>query len=253
MAVIAIGKIEREIKDTWETVTLEDAIKLGELELPKKLKAFYDHQYGDSDKEVKFTQVDQNSHFPKYYKKVLELLTPDITTQELNGLSIDDRLLLYNEILEPIVVGVHYEGCTYKVGDLKKFDHKGVEYVLPESVMLFGKERPMFDEPFIGWSETDDLIKAAYEMKEGYLSAAKHVVSIMARPKDEVYDEAVSLKRSDEFLTLPMSIVWEVFFCTQKQLVIFSRHSALKAAQKVKSNSTLKEQVESARLVGTAI
>ena len=79
--------------------------------------------------------------------------------------------------------------------------------------------------------ETDDILKAAHDMDGGRLDVAANIVSILCRPKAEdgkveKYDEARSLERAQTFLDLPMSIVWEVFFCTHEQLHTFFKTSA---------------------------
>ena len=127
---------------------------------------------------------------------------------------------------------------------MESFTLNDVEYFMPLSKNVMGKERPMYKEAFIVWAEQDDILKAMAEISNGHLEVAKHIISIMARPIDkdtgevEEYDESKSLERADIFLKAPMYVLWEVFFCTVRLRNMSLLSSRSKVEAKAKSSVT---------------
>lgn len=239
-----------EAKATSHEITLKDAIAISKIKMPSKLKKFYSKLMGNHKREVKFSNHDLDMHFPKYAKEVIKILV-DIPAKELNDVGPKERFIAYQEVFENEVFSILYEGCRHEVVNLEEFTIGDVTYHLPKSVSIMKIERPMAYEPFLTWSEVDDLLNSEVKIANGHLEAAKHIVSIMCRPIDEkteeieVYDEAKSLERADIFLDLPMYIIWEVFFCTAEQQYIFSVITAYKRADRQRSKQRLLKPLES--------
>jgi len=238
MTKIEINGEHYNAKTNDHDVLLKDAIAISKVKLPKNLRKFYEYLTDPEKGQPKFNNTDIQTRLPKYAKKIIKILT-DIPDDILDKISPEDRLTIYKECLEDEVFSILYEGCKHTVVGLEKFTHNGIEYVLPESTEIMGVERPMYKEPFITWSEADDLLKSCNQIISGKLEAAKHIVSIIARPEGEKYDEATSLKRADSFLDLPMFVVWEVFFCTLKLQNMFSITTAYNQATNPQSKLRL--------------
>ena len=232
MAELKINGEVYTIADNWDDIDIQDAINALGFGMPSKLRKLYGWLYKSEGDQPSFSKRDNNVVMPKFYRKAILLLS-DIPVELVNLLSPEDRTKIYSEYVEKLIVGLHYDGNTYTYVKPEFFEHRGTKYYFPESIELFGEERPMFKEPFLTWAEVDDLFKEAHNLDCGKFSAAANIVSIMCRPKNdngeiETYNEATSLERAKTFLDLPMSVVWEVFFCTREQLDIFSKTTAYK-------------------------
>lgn len=243
MDIITIDGKEYEARVTNDVVLLEDALKIHKLDIPKKLKKYYDFTAGKTKKEIKFSDHDRTIHIPTYCKQVMKILT-NIPKKIINGLTPEECFQLYTECFDGIIFTTLYEGFGSDVGNLESFTLDGVEYFLPLSKDVMGKERPMYKEAFIVWAEQDDILKAMAQISNGHLEVAKHIISIMARPIDpetkevEEYDEARSLDRADIFLKTPMYVLWEIFFCTVRLRNMSLLSSRLKVETKAKNSVT---------------
>ena len=146
MHTIEFNGEEMDICNTWDDVTLQNCIDLKALGMPACLKRFYDEMYLESDTDTNpkpFTKKNTQVDLPKYYRKVILLLS-DFPEDMVNQLTPDDRATLYTTFLEQYVVGVWYDGNTYDYKRPESFTHNGVEYFFPRSIDLFGQERPMY-------------------------------------------------------------------------------------------------------------
>lgn len=243
MDLITIDGKEYNARVTNDVVLLEDALKIHKLKIPKKLKKYYDWFSGRSKKEVSFGDHDRTIHIPTYCKQIMKILT-NIPSKVINGLTPEECFKAYTECFDSIIFTTLYEGFGSDVGKLESFTLNKVEYWLPLSKDVMGKERPMYKEAFIVWAEQDDILKAMAEISNGHLEVAKHIISIMARPIDpktkevEEYDEAKSLDRADIFLKTPMNVLWEVFFCTVRLRNMSLLSSRLKVETKQKNSVT---------------
>tara|TARA_R110002012_G_scaffold321666_1_gene550509 strand:+ start:3395 stop:4201 length:807 start_codon:yes stop_codon:yes gene_type:complete len=254
MVEILINEVAHSAPSEWSDISLSDAQRVFECGLPAELKKLYDSFFaptekikdGEEIKPVQLTQKFYKNTFPKWIKSVLFALT-DITDKELKRVSQDDRIRIYNDCFEWIVIGVRYDGVGYKYTPSEDQDEnaehpvsiilpdengKECEFFYPPSIQIMDKVRPLYLEPFITWHEIDDLMGAAVDIDAGNLKAASLCAAILLRKKDEEYNEAISLRRSLVWETkLDMQSIWAVFFCTQKQLTLFSQTTLLKEKQ----------------------
>ena len=253
MVEILIGDNTYSAPSEWSEISLSTAQKVFECGLPAELKKSYDSVFkptkednGDISEPVQLSRKFYRHTFPKWIKSVFFVLT-DVSEEEMKRVSQEDRIRIYNECFEWIVVGVRYDGVGYTYTPTAdqdpKAEHPSVitlpdengemcEFFWPESIVIMDKERPQYLEPFITYTELDDLLGAAADIEAGNLNASALCAAIMLRKKDEEYDEAISLRRSLIWETkLDMQTIWSVFFCTQKQLILFSQTTLLKEKQ----------------------
>tara|TARA_R110002012_G_scaffold24671_3_gene82213 strand:- start:6694 stop:7506 length:813 start_codon:yes stop_codon:yes gene_type:complete len=261
MVEVFINGSPYQFPSEWSEVTLYEAQAVFDCGLPAKLKQLYDSVVNPVTKDkdgneiepevVTLPQKFYNTTYPKWIKSVI-MAVSDVDSETLKHVSQVDRREIYDNCLEWIVLGVRYDGVGYSyqptededpeaehpVSTTMPDEHgKQCDFFYPPSIRIMGKERPTYQESFITYTELDDLLSAAHDIEAGNLKAAALCAAIMLRKKDEVYDENTSLRRSLVWAkSLTMQDVWAVFFCTQKQLILFSQTTLLRE----KRNQTLK-------------
>ena len=217
--------------DSWDDFTLEKGIELSTIckQIPPKLKELYDlkaEKQTDKVKELynhkfnKLTDRELIKTFPMFYGKVLRCLS-DMPQRTVNKCLWEFRHAVYTEYLEKYVIGVMYAPYDIELKDVESFEHKGVKYYLPKSRLKMGQNVPMADAQVLEFTEAADLQLFSKDTEAGQLTYAANIISILARPKGEEYDEEVSLKRAEEFMQLPMRTVLNVFFSSIEHFNIY--------------------------------
>jgi len=217
--------------DSWDDFTLEKGIELSKIchNIPIKLKEIYDLltvKQTTKTKELlehkykKLTNKERIKTFPQFYGKVLACLS-DIPQPTVNKCLWEFRHAVYTQYLENYVIGVMYAPCDIELKNIESFTHEGVEYFLPASRTKLGETIPMAEAETLEFTEAADLQLYSEDTEAGQLTYAANIVSILARPKGEEYDEETSLERAEQFLQLPMKTVLEVFFSSIEHFNIY--------------------------------
>lgn len=254
MQVLDVNGVEYTAIETWDEMPLSTAIRVHQVidDMPSLLRELYDHSIKknpdkkETDKLYKkITDEDQMKLFPIFYGEIMRVLTT-IPGNVMEGIMWDRRTSFYKKYCERLVQGILY-GDYSDIKNIKSFDWKGKTYHLPDSGHFLGgnegltktkdqkisKDIPMENEQTIVFTEIADLEIYSERLKGGKYEVAPNIVSIMCRPKGEEYDEKTCLARAKDFMELPMSIVWEVFFCIQQLLTISSQNIQISQLQKV--------------------
>jgi hypothetical protein len=212
----------------WSEITLDKFIALCEIEIPDKLRALWqaaasgDNKTYDAAAE-KITITETEKVFPTYYGKVIELLTTvpyDIIDRMYGALREEFfnkylRHYIYSAFTTQPMILENGQLVVYRPPDITSFQHKGVKYMLPESLRIYGSEIPMAKETAVTFSEASDIEVALRHMTTGAADRIPMFVAVYCRPEGEQYNEAAALLREKLFHDLPMNVVWSVFFCMQ--------------------------------------
>jgi hypothetical protein len=240
MLCIKINGQEYLMRHKWHEITLSKACELHDVAMafPANLREYYKafiQREGETPEQVQercnlinetFTVEDHMKLFPVHFGKAIALLA-DIPEEIMEKVLPGDRILLYQQHVFPLVFAMLYNMPDYSIQEIKSFEHNGVTYMLPVTREILGQKQPMADEPAITFTESADLLISATEMEKGKWERAANIVSILCRPEGEEYDEQTSLARAKEFMELPMSVIFEVFFCVTAPLTIAAQREVI--------------------------
>lgn len=206
MLNISINDNSYKCPEDWHEIDLGTAVALSEVcnEMPEELRRLYNGE------EVELTKEQEIKHLPAFFGNVMAVLT-DVPSEVIAKCNWQYRTAFYQEWLNRFVGGLLFVP-DYTPEKITEFTHNDVTYKLPRDKNVLGSVRPMAEEQTITFTESVDLQLYADKMQKGKLEVMANVISIICRPEGEEYDEEVSLARAEEFMTLPMTVVWEVFF-----------------------------------------
>jgi len=220
----------------WEDLTLEQFIKLSQIDVPAKLERLWiaSSQLHVEDKKEKekaqdeykqaneaITERDYVKVFPEYYGKVIQELT-EIPAKIVDLMHPDIRVDLFDNLLRGFVLSLVYsapviiknnEADLYEPKDIKSFKIDGEKYYFPKSLRLYGDVIPMADEEVAPFAEAADIDLAIRELRRDGVLRFPLFMGIYCRKEGEQYEEKIALQRAEIFKKVDMSIVWSLFFC----------------------------------------
>ena len=121
---------------------------------------------------------------------------------------------------------------TYEPKGIEQFTHKGKTYYLPNSVRIAGQTILQHNGRAKRFVEASNLLKEwATAKKETMLNVPLIVSAYVTESPTEKWNEYDVIKRAELFADLPMSTVWEVFFCIS-QLTARLESVILKSTEK---------------------
>lgn len=285
MLVVEISGSEYCIDTTWEDLTLRKAIKVATLakKMPEKLAEAYTKlvetekvkEAADAVRAVDetLTNRERTKTLPRFYGDVLGACS-NIPKKVLRTIPHEWRTGIYQQYQEPFVFGCHHYPKDFQALDIphfffdmgRVFDEDGkeikkqykrqlVKFFLPENVKGLAHSIPMGNEQAVVWTESADLEHFSKELEAGNLTHAANICSIIARPMDttgkiEEYDEKKSLERAAHFLDLPMSIVWEVFFCFIARSIMLEKRAHISLRVETSKVKGLRQRVASIGMGG---
>ena len=207
MINISINDKQYKIPESWDEIDLAKGIELTKVcyNCPDKLKEIY------KGTEIEPTDTDYKKTFPLFYGEVLACLT-GLSSEDIGKILWQERTAVYSRYLAPFAVGVMFQPVDYEAKNIESFKHDGETYYLPKSREVLGSERMMAFESALTFTEAADLEIYFSKMQKGKIEGMANIISILCRPEGEEYNEEKSLARAEGFMTLPMTVVWEVFF-----------------------------------------
>ena len=266
MIYFKINDIDYSSFEQWSEMKLEKGIELSALcrTMPDKLKDFYTIVTSEPTMEAQeeslakwveaVGEIEMVKEFPEFYGKVISCLS-NVPDDVIKFVQTGFRVAFYKQYCEKFVIGILHNIIDYQYQNIKSFTHEGIEYHLPVDKNILGSSKPMSDRSAIEFTESADLQMAAKEMAAGKFEYAANIISILCRPlvpvnpshmpqltedvhvissilnmkrsEIEPYDEQVSLARAESFKQLTMDIVFEVFFCLTKHMIIFNQTMAI--------------------------
>lgn len=224
MIKLSIGKVKGEVVEQWSELTLQQGIELHKIafRFPKVVKEMYGlsfkkgMNYKIAELEATLTDTEKIKTLPKLYGELINLMT-SFKPAFIRKLPPAVRTAFFNKFLLKFVLGILFFPNDLKYEKLDNFEHQGTIYELPKDrIIQIGLDT--FTEPFangtvIEFTEVADFEISSKGMEGGRFEMAANIIAILCRPKGEVYNENISLSRVSKFMTLPMDIVWQVFFC----------------------------------------
>lgn len=268
MYVLSIGGTEYTAIETWEEMPLSTAIQVHQTtdDMPSLLKELYDHSTKkDPDQKdtdalyAKIADEDRMKHFPLFYGEIICILTT-IPHSIMEGIMWDQRTSFYKQYCEKLVQGILF-GDYSGIKNIKSFEWEDETYPLPKAGHFLGgdveladfedQSIPMKHEQTIAFVEVADLEIYSERLKGGKYEVAPNIISILCRPEGEEYDEETSLARAKKFMELPMSIVWEVFFCILQLSTISSQNTLISQLRKAVADQRKQKHQASKRSAGT--
>lgn len=251
MIAVKIEGSEYSLKDDWDDITLREFQDICRLSVPSKLKERYVALLsGDTAKydQIKDTYREVVKTHPKFYGEVIRLLS-NIPKEVIDRIEWSVRTRLYSEYLLPFVettlAPLPLEARDgkieyYKPVGAKAFSLNGETFYFPESLMYGGREIPMAKEKIVTFAEASDIQIALHEWGEQGIDAMAQVCAVYLRKEGEQHTDELVLQRMEQFKDLPMSVVWEVFFCTTElglryasDLQAFSQEAAPRAVMQL--------------------
>ena len=231
MITLTINNVKYKAPQDWSEITLKKFIALCGIEIPEKLRLLWKASAGGNDKEYALVNdsigvTELEKVFPVYYGHVITCLTT-VPQDVVDMMHTALREQLFNKYLRHYVYStfanmplhlVNGDLEVYEPAAVKSFKVGGVEYMLPETLSVYGSDIPMGREQVITFAEASDIEIALRNMAEGAADRLPMFVAIYCRPKGEKYNEQAVIQRAAALNTLPMSTVWAVFFCIYRLL-----------------------------------
>ncbi|GAG69390.1 unnamed protein product [marine sediment metagenome] len=215
--MIEIDDKKYNIKN-WDTLTIQEAEQLTNIELPEKMKELYTSGTKEKFEEIQKTiTVEDEINFGEYAGEVLKIMS-DIPDELLKYMQYFDRNDLYEHYCRDKIVSLIGGMPNYEPKKIESFEFNGETFVLPKSLKIFDKYLPNHSETSLTFVEGQGLFKAYAESQDkGNL---KMLIAIYCRPEGEEYNEQKAIERSEQFNDLSMEVAWEVFFCITELLNI---------------------------------
>jgi hypothetical protein len=211
MIRLKINKTKCDLCTGWDDMTIEQAIRLMAIPLPESITDLKAIEKWHTDKD----------HI-NYAAECFEVLSTfdKALIQQTNA---NDITLLFTMYLLPLLIDLKaQEPETYKPTGIKYFELDKQKYYLPESLKIESQKLPMYSSTAVEFVESSNIMSLIADLQEHGIKYLPMLIATYCRPEGEKYDEAIIQQRSDQFKALPMSAAWEVFFCIQTLIVLYS-------------------------------
>lgn len=183
----------------WEDVTLDQAVKVAQVELK------------DTDNQLDwYEQVD-----------AIEQIWSAFTAIDPAQLHPTELVYYFTTYLLGFVQDINGEWPrTYTPVGIESFKHKGETYLLPKSLVIDEQtvvlQHTQTARPFV---EATNLLQQYNRVrKDGIKQMGMFVAAVVKREHGEKWDEAAVIERGKLFNDLTMDVVWEVFFCINQHI-----------------------------------
>lgn len=215
-----IGESQFHVLDNWEEIPVyiaRDLYKICKTKMPESITEKYDDLMKcKNEDEAKYVLIEwleknQNNDYSNFYSQVITCLSD--TDALPDNINPDSLRTFYATYVEHIVIGILHNGIGYNNKRITEFEHKGVTYQLPKERKVFDLTISMEGITMLQFSEFSDLLKLISSQPDGFMFLPS-AVAYLALPSSEVHDEEYVQEVAKEFLDLPMSTVWDVFFYT---------------------------------------
>lgn len=234
MKVVTVNGNQYECFEHWSEMPLFKAVeitKLLKIASPQLLSMYEAVCIIKDDEHTtkvfsEITIEQQVKDFPLFYGMVIEQVT-NIPREVVDMVLSEERTSFYEAHCLHFVLGLLYAPNLERT-NIETFDWQGVTYYLPTTKNILSEQRPMANTSAIEFCESADLEIYSKNLEGGKFEVAANITAILCRPLGEKYNEDLALARAESFKELPMSIIWEVFFCLielsiiSKQLEVIS-------------------------------
>jgi len=201
-----------------EGVVLEQWIELMDVqknEMPESLQAILDEEDAGKKKELvdKITEVEYSHRHIPYMAKIVSIMC---------GMDYD-KVVGGQIKMHPKDIEMLYGNClktfdNFKVDEeFDGFEFKGVRYEMPKEHME--------GSTVIEFMEASQLQEHHSKLAAGVWGALPFVIAVLAKPAGEVYDEANTLIRGEQFKQLDLGTALNVSFFLIRQKHILNQNS----------------------------
>lgn len=210
-----------DIYNEWSDITLDQFIKLCDIEIPEKLLKLWRAETDEEYDRVKVEPEDVLRTFPDYFGKVIKVLTsiPEEIVDLMDGAL---REQFFNFSFRHFVLSIgsplpftleKNELIEYEPPYLESFEVNGETYFLPRTLRVFGEDVPLAEEHIMTFAEASAIELAWMNLANDVANRIPAFVALYCRKEGEGYNEKEVLKREKLFRYLKMNIVWRLFFC----------------------------------------
>jgi hypothetical protein len=197
MIVFTHNKKQYTIANEWNDITLQTAISLSSVDVPA---------------------VDDIFDWFQHLEVVKVVMSKFSTFQKWGEVHPTEMVALFSKYCLPMLQDLRSDTPkTYTPQLITSFVHSGVTYLLPTTLDIGGETILQHGQKVKNFIEASNLMKAFSEMKSDGIKVMPYFIATIVKihPEEAWSDIEVS-NRAKEFETLPMNIVWEVFFCTSQ-------------------------------------
>lgn len=204
MTNITIGNESFYVKDNWFEITYAEAKRVFDIEIPPKLKKLYLAKNKETFDEL---AKNQDDNLPYFKAVISEMAGVPMELLDKTTVGIE---YFYHSYLERLIIDLQrMYPMDYRVMGQREFTIGKQTFHFPIDKNILNDVRH-FDGESVGAVLESLDINA--NLKGIGLSGLLGIAAIFLRPKGEKYDENEALKRIEIFKTLPMSVIWELFF-----------------------------------------
>lgn len=211
------------LKNEWSDITLSEYLALATIPVPVKLRKRWEMLMTGSDEVVKDTYRNIVKDYPVYYGKVISLLS-DIPQKVIERIEWSVREQLFNDYLwylsmsaiSQVPLDKREKVDYFEPIGATAFTFKGETFYLPESLEYGGQKTPLAYERIVTFAEAADIEIALHDVAEKGIDGLAQLCAVYLRKKDEEHSDELVLSRIEQFKELPMTAVWEVFFCIMR-------------------------------------
>jgi len=247
------------LKNNWSELTNSDSYKIMDIlnQCSERFRLFLYYEFQSSiellkineGKEYDINIINKISDFHNASEFKDNSGNPSVDREELKSFSVDYKKLLdvfyinkpkyisnilaieLFEVVKPFVISILIgKPLNYEPQGITEFEFEGNEYVLPE-VVKFQNEHLLFYKTKAKILEVCDLlsqtqiedVELALKENEKFptLENFNLIIAILVNANKNEYDEVRAIEISKTFNNLPMTIVWEVFFCLYSLFEIY--------------------------------
>ena len=225
MVRVTVEGHDYSLRNEWGDITLSQYLAIAVIPLPVKLRRKWDSLMEGTDDydKVKDTYRDVIKNYPLYYGKVIGVLS-DIPEKVIERIEWSVREQLFNDYLWYIAMSAISQVPLDKREKVEYYDpigaaaftFKGETYYLPESLQYGGQKTPLAEERIVTFAEAADIEIALHDIAEKGIDGLAQLCAVYLRKKGEAHSDELVLQRMEMFKELPMTAVWEVFFCIMR-------------------------------------
>ena len=184
-------------------------------------------------------------HLP-FVKRMVLALT-DINKETIDRIDPVHLVHVWTKYLSAFVYDLKAETpSTYHPQMINHFTHKGVTYLMPRNLDVIGGNVILqHDQSVKAFIEASNLLAQFSKVKKDGLSVLPmFVASIVKQDRLEEWDEVEIMRRAKEFETLPMSVIWEVFFCMSQLTIKLGSTILQSMRQELEAKMTIRRAIK---------
>ena len=228
MIEILIEKTKYKVFTEYSEITHNRYCQLCDLIIPDCLQTVYKSKSEQEYKENwdKITEEQLRLDIALFVGDLIKIFS-DIPETLIDAISYIDRMNLYHSQLEKLVIDFvrGYPANDFDPTKRQSFIWNGKVYNLPKTLKIFGKVVPGYGATALQFTEANDVFKLFSGFKNEGIKRFNEVVAVYCNTKSESgFDIDKVSEKAELFKELTMDVIWDVFFCIQKLLIVESKY-----------------------------